>query len=106
LPWGTVGERKVTPLIDQGSSQLTGARLHAVDAAAKLDGERLLKIYLENPQQRPDHINYLRIMAKDGISGLLAALKDPNQILPVLVALGVSAEAAKTYSSSAGRESK
>ena len=37
----------------------------------------------------PAQLNYLKIVASDGVSGLRKALKDPNQLLPVLAMLGV-----------------
>lgn len=38
----------------------------------------------------PGELNYLEIAARSGATGLARALKDPNQVLPVLAGLGVS----------------
>ena len=38
----------------------------------------------------PGELNYLEIAARSGATGLARALKDPNQVLPVLAGLGVA----------------
>jgi len=40
----------------------------------------------------PSHLNFLTIGAREGVSGIKKALKDPKQLLPVLAALGIGLE--------------
>ena len=43
-----------------------------------------------SPIIHPGELNYLEIAARSGATGLARALKDPNQVLPVLAGLGVA----------------
>ena len=55
----------------------------------RCDGRRCFVASKRDSNTSPAHLNYLTIVASDGVSGLRKALKDPNQLLPVLAVLGM-----------------
>lgn len=91
IPWGELGSRQVTSMLEAGNAGISPLRLASMDAGAKAQAAATLRL-LERSKtpQREDHLNLLRIMAKSGLTGLRAALDDPAQLLPVLAAIGVS----------------
>ena len=66
-------------------------------AQAKLDV--LVKSRSDIEQLMPDRLNYLRAIAKGGVTELAKQLQDPNTLLPVLAALGVGSVLRSGYSS-------
>lgn len=95
VPWGPEGSRGVTTNIATNYETLTNAQKKAFDGPkVKQVAQDLVSIYAKNPQARQDHLTMLRIIAKEGVSGLARALKDPNQVLPVLAMLGISSAVA------------
>ena len=86
--WGGEGSRQATTDLVRDWSRLSAPEKKALDGAAKEHAAQLLRRVKRDKGTSPAHQNYLRIVAPDGVSGLRKALKDPNQALPVLPALG------------------
>ena len=88
------GSRAVTNMMvsESGYTNLTKAQRKSLDSPGmrRAAQEVLDDIIRTNPQSRKDHQNLLRIIAERGVSGLVEALGDPSQVLPVLVGLGIS----------------
>lgn len=90
LPWGEVGSRDVTRWLMADYSAQSAATKRRLDGplVRQFAGD-LFEAYSKDPASRPDHLNALRIVATKGISGLLEALKDQRELLPMLAAIGL-----------------
>ena len=104
IPQGAVGSRVETNDLMQTLAQLPPAVQRKLDsrpvrqwAQAKLDV--LVKSRSDIEQLMPDRLNYLRAIAKGGVTELAKQLQDPNTLLPVLAALGVGSVLRSGYSS-------
>jgi hypothetical protein len=93
IPQGAVGSRVETNDLMQTLAQLPPAVQRKLNsrpvrqwAQAKLDV--LVKSRSDIEQLMPDRLNYLRAIAKGGVTELAKQLQDPNTLLPVLAALG------------------
>ena len=77
---------------EAGYTNLTNAQRKRLDGPAMRRAAQVVldDIIRTNPQSRQDHQNLLRIISKSGVSGLVTALGDPSQVLPVLAGLGIS----------------
>ena len=86
-----VGQRNVTTqVVGEGSdwTRLSPAQQAAADATVKQVAPELMRD-LSKFKNRPDYVNYLRILSEGGVTGLAKALGDPTQLLPVLAMLGL-----------------
>ena len=59
----------------------------ALDAAVETHAAQVLRRIKGDPNTSPAHLNFLKIASKGGVTAVKKALKDPNQLLPVLAIL-------------------
>lgn len=92
--WGAEGSRQATTDVVSALKKvwpkLSEAERAAFETEAKANAAKLLRRLKKDAGTSPAQLNYLKIVATDGVNGLRKALKDPNQLLPVLAALGVT----------------
>ena len=87
--WGAEGSRQATTDLLKTLRKLTSADLGALDAGMRVDAANVLRRVKKDPNTSAAHLNYLKILSTSGIDGLKKALKDPNQLVPVLAMLGM-----------------
>lgn len=91
-----IGSRKVTKQVQEQLEKLKPSDLKKLDQpnVRQIAGD--LYDYYEKKARttkdvtRPDLMNYLKIIRDSGLAGLKKALADPNQLLPVIGALGLT----------------
>lgn len=95
--WGAgVGSREVTGRLMGELDKLKARDLKSLDGAElRQAAGDILSVYEQqaakpNAQVRPDLMNMLRIVKESGLAGLRKALKDPEQLLPAVAAIGLA----------------
>lgn len=87
--WGAEGSRQATTDLLKTLRKLTSADLGALDAGMRVDAANVLRRLKKDSNTSAAQLNYLKIVATSGVDGLKKALKDPNQLVPVLAMLGL-----------------
>jgi len=96
--WGAEGSRQATKDLLKTLRKLTSADLGALDAGMRVDAANVLRRVKKDSNTSAAHLNYLKILSTSGVDGLKKALKDPNQLLPVLAMLGMGSTLASRQS--------
>jgi len=85
--WGAEGSRQATEDFIKTWDGLALDEKTALDAAVKTHSAQVLRRIKGDPNTSPAHLNFLKIASEGGVTAVKKALKDPNQLLPVLAIL-------------------
>jgi hypothetical protein len=108
------GSRQVATKVDEQLDRLTPKEFAKLDSPEfrRAAGD-LLALYEQKARTtkgaasyRDDSLEYLKLLRDKGLAGLKAGLADPNQLLPVLGALGLTGVLAKSLPQQGGEASQ